>query len=189
MCSGEYGRSISVCSPKPAIARASSRSLSCASWQPFRLRHGGGGCCRGLHFTLTLPWSINATFISSSSTLSCRALMAAISSASPWPTDRSAEASVSSPSACWLIAWPASLAAPSQPAHAACPSVLVCEPARMGCSDLLRRGFAALIFAVKSGDWLADLLARLPRPVGPVLARIVKELLTALRAYWTQPDG
>lgn len=48
-------------------------------------------------------------------------------------------------------------------------------------------GAAGLIIAVKSGDCSVNLVGRLPKPVGPALARIAKELLTALRAYWSQP--
>jgi hypothetical protein len=48
-------------------------------------------------------------------------------------------------------------------------------------------GVVGLIITLNSGDWLARLLGRLPRPVGPALARVVRELLTALKVYWTQP--
>ncbi len=48
-------------------------------------------------------------------------------------------------------------------------------------------GVAGLVVALKSGDWVARLLGRLPTPVGPALATVVSELVAALRAYWTQP--
>ncbi len=48
-------------------------------------------------------------------------------------------------------------------------------------------GASGLVIAVKTGDWSVNLVGRLPKPVGPALAQVARELLTALRAYWTQP--
>lgn len=51
----------------------------------------------------------------------------------------------------------------------------------------LAAGIALLAFAVRSGDWFVGLFARFPGRIGRVLAQISNDLLTALRAYWTQP--
>jgi uncharacterized membrane protein YbhN (UPF0104 family) len=46
---------------------------------------------------------------------------------------------------------------------------------------------SGLVLALTSGNLMARWLGRLPAPVGPVLAKIVRELVAALRAYLTQP--
>ena len=46
---------------------------------------------------------------------------------------------------------------------------------------------AAIVIAVSTGDLFASMFAKLPDPVGPVLAHIVRELVGALRAYLAQP--
>ena len=48
-------------------------------------------------------------------------------------------------------------------------------------------GLTGLVVALKSGDWVASLLGRLPAPIGPTLSTIVSELVAAIRAYSTQP--
>jgi uncharacterized protein (TIRG00374 family) len=48
-------------------------------------------------------------------------------------------------------------------------------------------GVTGLVFALMAGDLLARMFGRLPAPVGPILAKIVSELVQALRAYLTQP--
>ena len=143
---------------------------------------------RGLHFTLTLPWSINATFISLffhtflpgahggdlvRLALAYRSVGGGLSQLTfSVLVDRLAGlVSLLLLSLLMLPALPSSYA----------------NQLEWVAAIFFVAGFVGLVVAVKSGDWLAGLLARLPRPVGPVLARIVKELLTALRAYWTQP--
>jgi uncharacterized protein (TIRG00374 family) len=46
---------------------------------------------------------------------------------------------------------------------------------------------AGIVIAVSTGDLFARLFAKLPAPVGPLLAHILRELLGALRAYLAQP--
>lgn len=48
-------------------------------------------------------------------------------------------------------------------------------------------GVAGLVVALRSGDLLARLVERLPAPVGPALARIVREMVAAIRVYLAQP--
>ena len=46
---------------------------------------------------------------------------------------------------------------------------------------------AGLVLALRSGDLVARLVERLPAPVGPALASIVREVVAAIRAYLAQP--
>jgi glycosyltransferase 2 family protein len=51
----------------------------------------------------------------------------------------------------------------------------------------LGAGIAGLALTLASGEWLADMISRLPAPVGPRLAHVVRELVVALRAYVARP--
>jgi glycosyltransferase 2 family protein len=48
-------------------------------------------------------------------------------------------------------------------------------------------GFSAVSIALLAGDRLERLLRRLPKPVGPMAAHVVSELVGALRAYASRP--
>ncbi len=49
-------------------------------------------------------------------------------------------------------------------------------------------GIVGLAVVLRSGEWLAGMIGRLPAPVGPTLAYVVREVTGALRAYLARPS-
>ncbi len=55
-------------------------------------------------------------------------------------------------------------------------------------STILTMGLICGVFiAIKAGDWVADLIEKMPTPIGPVGARFVRGTLSALRSYIDRP--
>ena len=143
---------------------------------------------RGLQFTLTLPWSVNVTFIS----LFFHTFLPGAHGGDLVRLGlayRSAGGGLSRLTFSVLVDRLAGLLSLLILGLIMVPALPPAYASRIEwvAAIALAAGVVGLVVALKSGDWLARLLRRLPAPVGPALANVVSELVAALRAYWTQP--